>query len=281
MVELSRGGILAVSNGSENLGLGEAASRFLAGLPGKESVTSQQEVYRFVRWYGWQRPLAGLTASEVANYAERLSQSDTDNVRKLELIRAFLVYAKKEGWIQDNLAIHLKTRKVKNRVRSSSRQGMLEPVSLTQQGYDELQAELKTLQDKRLPAIDEMRRAAADKDFSENAPLDAAKEQRGQLEGRIMELEETLSSAIIIGEKREDTSKVSIGDSIILQDPISGEELRYTLVSSKEVDPARGKISGASPIGRATIGKGQGEIVEVTVPSGRLRYRIKQIERVT
>ena len=279
MVEHSRGGILAVSNGSANLGLGEAASRFLAGLPGKESVTSQQEVYKFVRWYGWERPLAGLTAAEVANYAERLSQSDADNVRKLELIRAFLVYAKKEGWIQDNLVIHLKIRRAKNRVKPSSSQGMLEPVSLTQQGYDELHAELKTLKDKRLLAIDEMRRAAADKDFKENAPLDAAKEQRGQLEGRIMQLEETLSSVSIIGERREDTSKVSIGDSIVLQDPVSGEELRYLLVSSKEVDPARGKISGASPIGKATIGKSQGEMVEVTVPAGKLRYRIKQIER--
>ena len=268
-----------MSNGSENLGLGEAASRFLAGLPVKESVTSQQEVHKFVRWYGWERLLAGLTASEVANYAERLSQSDTDNVGKLEMIRAFLVYAKKEGWIQDNLVIHLKTRRVKNRVKSSSNRGMLEPVYLTQQGYDELQAELKTLQDKRLQAIDEMRRAAADKDFKENAPLDAAKEQRGQLEGRIMELEETLSSASILGERRTGTSKVSIGDSIVLQDPVSGEELCYMLVSPREVDPARGKISGASPIGKATIGKSQGEMVEVTVPAGKLRYRIKQIER--
>ncbi len=261
------------------LKLGEAAGRFVTGLPTEESATSQQEIYKFVRWYGWERAFAELTASEVANYAERLSQSDTDYLRKLELIRNFLVYAKKAGWSKGNLAVHLKARKGKTRVRSSSRQGALKPVSLTQQGYDELQAELKTLRNKRFQAIDEMRRAAADKDFSENAPLDAAKEQRGQLEGRIRELEETLNSAVIIGDSRENTRKASIGDSIVLQDTVSGEEFRYMLVSPQEVDTSRGKISGASPIGQAAMGKSQGETIEVVVPAGRLCYLIKQVER--
>ena len=156
---------------------------------------------------------------------------------------------------------------------------MPESFSLTQQGYDELKAELDDLRGKRLQAIEEMRQAAADKDFSENAPLDAAKERRGHIEGRIMELEETLKSAVVIQEKRDDTLRVNIGDSIVLRDLVSGEELRYTLVSPREVDPARGKISNASPIGKAAIGKSQGETVEITVPAGRLRYQILQIER--
>ena len=269
---------MTVASDSENLVLGEAASRFLANLPVEERGVSQQEIYKFVRWYGWERPFARLTAPEVANYAERLSQSDADYLRKLEMLRAFLTYARKEGWTKGNLAIHLKARKGKTRARSSSKRGVPESVSLTQQGYDELKAELTVLQDKRLEVIDDMRRAAADKDFRENAPLDAAKEQRGQLEGRIMELEETLGSAVVIDEKRESTTKVSIGDNILLQDLASGEELRYTLVSPKEVDPTRGKISNASPLGKAAIGKGEGEIVEVAVPAGKMRYQIKQIE---
>ena len=150
---------------------------------------------------------------------------------------------------------------------------------MTQQGYTELEAELATLQSKSSQAIDEIRRAAADKDFRENAPLQAAREQRGQLEGRIMELEETLKSALVIDEKRENTLTVSVGDSVILVNLNSGEELRYTLVSPREVDPAGGKISHVSPIGRAIIDRGQGEIVEVAAPVGKLRYQIKQVER--
>ena len=269
-----------MSNGSQELTLGEIASLFLADLPSAGREASQQEVYKFIRWFGRGRPLVGITAAEVANYAERLSLSDTDYSRKLELMRAFLVYAKKEGWSKTNLAIHLKERKGKARLRSSSRRGAAPgTVFLTRQGYDELEAELATLQGKRSEAIDEIRRAAADKDFRENVPLEAAREQRGQLEGRIIELEETLKSAVIIDEKKKATPKVGIGDSIILCDLDSGEELHYTLVSPKEVDPTKGKISSASPIGKAIIGKGQGEMVEVVAPAGRLRYQIKQVER--
>ncbi|MBA7612519.1 Transcription elongation factor GreA [subsurface metagenome] len=261
---------------SSHPSLGEAARRFLASLSPEEGELSQQELYRFVRWYGWERPFAELTAPEVASYAERLSLSDTDYIRKLELIRAFLVYAKKGGWSKTNLAIHLKAKKVKN--QSSARQGLFQTVPLTRQGYAELEAELAALKSKRPQAIDEMRRAAADKDFRENAPLEAAREQRGQLEGRIRQLEETLKLAIIIDGKQREALRVSIGDNIILRDLSSGEELHYTLVAPREAAPTKGRISSASPIGRAIIRRGQGEIVEVTAPAGKFRYQIEQIK---
>jgi len=267
-----------VDSGSQSLSLGEAASHFLVSLLPEAREVSQQEVYRFARWYGWERPFAELTAPDIANYAERLSLSDADYTKKLELIRAFLVYAKKEGWSKSNLAIHLRPKKVKPSSQISPGRGLPEAISLTKQGYTELEVELAALKDKRPQAIDEMRKAAADKDFRENAPLGAAREQRGQLEGRIKELEETLKLATVIDEKQGVTSTVSVGDSIILRDLASGEELRYMLVSPKEVDPTRGKISSVSPIGKAVIGRGQGEVVEVTAPAGKLRYQIKQIE---
>ncbi len=266
-----------MNSGSQNPSLGEAATRFLASLPPGEEGMSQQEVYRFVRWYGWERALAELTAPEVASYAERLSLSDTDYIKKLELIQAFLVYAKKERWIKSNLATHLKAKKGKARLRASFRRGSPETISLTQQGYAGLKAELATLKSKRSEAIDEMRRAAADKDFRENAPLEAAREQCGHLEGQIKELEEALKSAVVIDEKQKVALKVSIGDSVILRNLASGEELHYTIVNYKEVGPTGGKISSASPIGKAIIGRGQGEIIEVTAPVGKLRYQIEQV----
>jgi transcription elongation factor GreA len=268
-----------VSSDNQAPGLGEAATRFLAGLSPEEREASQQEVYRFVRWYGRERPLAGLTAPEVANYAERLSLSDTNYTKKLELIRAFLVYAKKEGWSKTSLASQLKAKKSKTLTKSSSRRGVSQAVSLTQQRYDELKAELEVLKGKRLESIDEIRRAAADKDFRENAPLEAARERRGQIEGQIEEVEETLKSAVIIdGKGKKDTLKVGIGDSVVLLDLASGREVRYTIVSPREVDPTQGKISSVSPIGRALIGCSQGEVVEVVAPAGKLRYQISQVE---
>ncbi|UCB43214.1 MAG: transcription elongation factor GreA [Dehalococcoidales bacterium] len=264
-----------MTSGSE-ISLGEAARRFLADLPAETRSSSQQEIYRFVRWYGWEQTFTGLVPAGVANYAEQLSQSDADYSQKLESIRAFLSYARKRGWSKVNLATHLKTRKTKSK-STVSRGSKRQPVSLTEQGYDELKAELTVLQGKRLQLIEDIRRAAADKDFRENAPLDAAREQRGHVEGRIIELEAILGSAIILEEAREVTHTASLGDEIVLQDLASGEEVRYTLVSPTEVDATSGKISGASPIGRAIVGKVQGNVVEVTVPAGKLRYKILRI----
>ncbi|MFC1979304.1 GreA/GreB family elongation factor [Chloroflexota bacterium] len=268
-----------MSSDSQSVSMGEAVSRYLASLPAEENGRSQQEVYKLVRWYGNDRPLTGLTAPEVANYVGRLSSSDMEYAKKLEMVRAFLIYAKKEGWTKGNLATHLKTKTGKTRLHSYYGKRTTEIISLTQQGFDGLEAELVALKKKRLQVIDEMRSAAADKDFRENAPLDAAKEQCGHIEGRIRELEETLKSATIIDSQQEVKLKVSIGDSFLLLDMVSGEELRYTIVSPREVDPNKSKISTASPVGKAIIGCSQGDVVEVATPVGKSRYQIKQIER--
>ncbi|MBI4187795.1 MAG: transcription elongation factor GreA, partial [Chloroflexi bacterium] len=227
------GGVLSMDN--QNLTLNEAASQFLAGLPPEEREASQPEVSKFVRWFGVKRLLGEITAAEVENYAEKLSISDTDYLRKLGLVRAFLTSAKKKGWSKINLAVHLKGRKVKPKLWTSSKQtSSKKSVMVTREGHTELEAELTTLRSKRLEAIDEIRLAAADKDFRENVPLQAAREQRGQLEGRIMELEEALKSAVIIDEKQVTTLKINIGDNIILYDFASSEEVNYTLVSTRE-----------------------------------------------
>lgn len=265
-------------SGNQSLTLKEAATHFLVSLSPEKRQASQNEVHKFARWYGWGKPFTELKAPDIANYAERLSFSDTDYTAKLEIVRHFLAYALKEGWSKSNLAIHLKAKKVKTLPQSSSLRSSSEAVSLTKQRYAELEVELAGLMDKRSQLIEEIRRAAADKDFRENAPLAAAREQRGYVEGRIRELEDTLKSATIFDQEQKATLKVGAGNSIILRDLASNEELRYILVSPREVDPVKGKISVASPIGKAVIGHRQGEIVEVAAPVGKLRYQIKQIE---
>jgi len=268
-----------VSSDNQSPSLGEAAAQFLAKLSSTEREASQPEVYKFARWYGWERPFVRLAAPEVASYAEQLSLSDTDYDKKLKLIRSFLVHAKKEGWSLTSLAPHLKTKRAKAGLQVAAKRRLSESISLTRQKYDELKAELADLKIKSYELIDEIRLAAADKDFRENAPLAAAREQRGHVEGRIRELEETLKVATIIGEKREPALKTGVGDSIVLSDLASGEELRYMIVDPREVDPTKGKISIASPLGKALIGRSGGEIIEITAPAGKLRYQIKHIER--
>lgn len=259
--------------------LGEAATSFLRGLDKEKKEASQQEVYNFVRFYGWERTFTELSAHDIARYAECLSSSDTDYAGKLELVRSFLAFARKKGWSRTNLAAHLKARKGKSPARNSSRPHPGPVVSLTEEGCAEMKKELSNLKKRRIEAIEEVRRAAADKDFRENAPLDAAKEQRSYIEGQIRELEETLKSAVIIDKKRETVLRAAVGDSVLLRNVASGAELEYMLVAPNEIDPTRGRISTASPIGRAVAGHSQGEVVEVAAPAGKIRYEIKKLER--
>jgi transcription elongation factor GreA len=265
-----------VNSAKQNPSLGEAANLFLSGLSPEERVLSQQEVHKFVRWFGWKRSISGLTAAEVTKYAESLPSSDTDHTKKVEQLRAFLAYIRKKGWNDTNLATHLKAKKVRPGSRPLAKPDRPEPIALTAQRHAEMKAELNALRSKRLQVIDEMHKAAADKDFRENAPLQAAREQRGHLEGRIRELEDALKAVTIIGKRPATVAKASIGDSIILRDLDSGDEQYYIIVSPKEVDPAQGKISSASPIGKAVIGRSFGEVVEVATPAGKLRYEIKK-----
>jgi len=94
-----------------------------------------------------------------------------------------------------------------------------------------------------------------------------------------MELEETLKAAAILSAEGNSSRKAGIGDSVILCDLASSEEVHYTLVHPREVDPVKGKISDVSPIGKAIIGHGEGDTIEITVPAGKLRYQIKQLRR--
>ena len=268
-----------MNSSSQSPNLGDAAGSFLAGLPAEEGEQSQQAVYGFVRWYGSKRSLSLLTAHEVENYAGRLSSAQANYLTNVEQVRAFLAYARKRGWVKTNLAAHLKPRKSKTRLSSPAGRRQSSANPLTQQGYAKLEADIAGLKKRRLEVIEEMRLAAADKDFRENAPLDAAREERGYLEGRMIELEAALKSATIIDETKKTGLKISVGDSVILIDPVSGEELRYTVVSPREVDPVKGRISSHSPIGKAVIGCAQGETVEITAPLGKLRFQIKQFER--
>jgi transcription elongation factor GreA len=266
-----------MDSSSQKISLGEAASRFLSDLPPENIGISQKVLYQFVRWFGRERSLADLDAHGVANFAERISSSDADYTQKFDIIRAFLMHAKKEGWTKCSLAIHLKNRKGKPRLLASSRQMSPKTISLTKQGFEEIKEELAVLKRQRPIVVDEIRKAAADKDFRENAPLDAARERLGHLEGRIIELEATLKSATLMDDVARITHKAGIGDRIVLLDLDSGEEVHYTIVSPREVDPASGRISSSSPLGKAVVGRGCGDILEIAVPAGRIRYRIEQV----
>lgn len=257
----------------ESLSLGETAVRYLASLSPQEKEACQQEVYRFVRWYGWERPIPGLTPPEIGNYAERIADQAVDPVKKLEPVRAFLAFAKKEGLTPTNLSVHLRVKKVQGKVPQAREAPAVS--LLTEEGKERLKKELEALRGERLRLVEEVRLAREDKDFRENAPLEAAREQLAKVTARIMDLERVLGGAVA---KREGGQGVAPGHRVTLQEIASEYSVSYVLVDPREADLEKGRLSVASPIGRAVLGKHQGEEVEVSTPAGVRRYRIEKVE---
>ena len=150
----------------------------------------------------------------------------------------------------------------------------------TKEGLKKLKDELNHLKDIERPKASNAIGEARDKgDLSENAEYDAAKEAQGMLEMKISKLEAVLSNARLIDESQFDLSKVLVLSKVTIKNLNNQMQLNYTLVAESEADLKSGKISVSSPIGKGLLGKKIGEIAEVTVPSGTLKFEIISIER--
>ena len=116
-------------------------------------------------------------------------------------------------------------------------------------------------------------------DLSENAEYDAAKEAQGLLEMRISKMDAIMSNARLIDESKLDISKVLVLSKVVIKNLSNQMQMNYTLVAESEADLKSGKISVNSPIGKGLLGKKVGEIAEVTVPNGVLKFEIVSIDR--
>jgi len=150
----------------------------------------------------------------------------------------------------------------------------------TEEGLKKLRGDLNTLKDIERPKISNAIAEARDKgDLSENAEYDAAKEAQGMLEMKISKLEETLAEARLMDESQLDTSKILVLSKVKIKNETNGMEMDYMLVADGEADLASGKISVNSPIGKGLLGKSVGDIAEISVPNGTLKFKILEISR--
>jgi transcription elongation factor GreA len=152
----------------------------------------------------------------------------------------------------------------------------LKRVPITLRGAEALRTELRTLKSEARPnVIKAIAEARAHGDLSENAEYHAAREQQGFIEGRILELESKISSAEVIDvTQMENTGKVIFGATVELEDEDSGAKVTYQIVGEDEADIKLSRISFASPIARALVGKSEGDAVEVVTPGGRRNYEV-------
>lgn len=150
----------------------------------------------------------------------------------------------------------------------------------TAEGLKKLREELDHLKSIERPKASQAIAEARDKgDLSENAEYDAAKEAQGMLEMKIAKMEEVVSNARLIDESQLDVSKVLVLSTVKIKNQTNGMEIKYTLVAESEADLKTGKISVTSPIGKGLLGKSVGEIAEINVPNGVLKFEILAISR--
>ncbi len=156
---------------------------------------------------------------------------------------------------------------------------MTDRVILTTAGAARLRAELNKLKRVERPrVIAAIAEARSHGDLSENAEYDAAKEQQGFIEGRIIELESSLSIAEIVNPaKIGGGGKVVFGAAVALYDAETEAEVSYQLVGNLEADLDQGRISISSPIGRALLGRHEGDEIEVDAPAGKRLYEILKV----
>ncbi len=153
-------------------------------------------------------------------------------------------------------------------------------VFLTIDGLKMLEEELEELKTvKRREVAERIKQAIGFGDISENSEYEDAKNEQAFIEGRILTLEKMLRNAKIIDDESIATEVVSIGSTVLLKDLEYGDQFEYTIVGSVEADPGANKISNESPVGKAILGMTKGNVVEVSVPAGQLKYQIIDILR--
>ncbi len=158
---------------------------------------------------------------------------------------------------------------------------MAETQYFSAEGLERIKNELTELISVQRSAISQQIAEARDKgDLSENAEYDAAKEAQGLLELKISKLQTIVQNARIIDESKIDDSKALLLSTVTLRNVTNKKEMSYTLVPEKEADIRNGKISVSSPIAQGILGKSVGDIAEISVPAGIMKFEIVKIERL-
>lgn len=150
----------------------------------------------------------------------------------------------------------------------------------SEEGLLKIRNELKELTTVQRPYISAQIAEARDKgDLSENAEYDAAKEAQGLLELKISNLQEIVRNARVIDESKIDKSKVLLLSRVTIKNSANGVTMEYMIVPEKEADMKSGKISVSSPIAKGLLGKTVGELAEIQVPAGNMKFEIVDIKR--
>jgi len=208
-----------------------------------------------------------------------LKHSNQNASKKLTVARDYLNYIHTEGFTESNLGNHIRNKKGRRSgsvsLKSKVHEGDL--VEISKEYHDSLEKELNVKYKEREDVVVDINKAAADKDFRENAPLEAAREKQGLIESQIKTIEETLRKSVIFNTKRSNKKNkiAQIGSKVTLEK--ENKRIKINLVASPEADVNLSKISLESPLGKALLGKGENDHVTISAPAGEIKYKIVKV----
>ena len=264
---------------SEIDNLSAAFQYYVQSSSRKLNNTAQQEIGRMVRWLGAERVVETITPSEIGLYSDEFAKrsSTTTSPQKVAHIKKFLAFLRTSELTNSNLASHLRMKKSNvGKITKKLEDTKVEQINLTEAGYKDYLKQLKDYKSERPQLADEVRRAAADGDIRENAPLDAAREKIEMVNSKIFEIEAILKVANII-DNTTGGDRIVIGSKVSVKNHQNENNYEYQLVEANEANPLLGKISSVSPVGSAILGRRIGDEVTVSTPGGEQIYTIYSI----
>lgn len=266
-----------VSVQAAQISLAAALSEYVQTLKPAQRIASESFVHKFVEHMGDELPCAALTAARVESYAEsEIRDRDPHAPDRVSALKSWFHFLKKKGYIPDNYGARIRVRRTsRHRGVMASTRLQETPVEMTAEGLEARKRELEELQSQRPEIVRAIAAAREDKDFRENAPLQAAREQLGMADGRIKQLESDIKRAVVSDSSRGDISV--IGSIVTVTRLDTATHMEFVLVGAREANAAEMRISVDSPVGKQLLGRRIGDEVAVVIPSGTAQYRVDAI----
>lgn len=267
------------ASASTDLTLGKVLEEYLQTLSPEAHNTQGVYVRKYVEYAGHHFTLDSLTGHRVELYAEReIRASDPAAPERVAALKEWFQFLKKRSYTEKNLGVHIRLRKSPtSNGRAVIRQAHHDPIEMTADGLATLKVELEELEAEVPNLLREVSVAREDKDFRENAPLDAAREALAFNEQRRRALTQAIKRAVVVEATNDDTS--TVGSAVTVARTDTNQEVSYTLVSAREANAAERKISIESPVGKQLLGRRPGDEVVVAAPSGDIHFVVRSVAR--
>ena len=256
----------------------EAFREYMKSLKPDQQHAQETYIRRCVEHFGEETQIASLTGSRIEQFAEtQIRAADPNAQERVTALKQYFQFIRKRGYAAENFGIHIRVRRPAGGRAANAQQVRLEeaPMEMTREGVETRKGKLSELQDRRPDVLRAIATAREDKDFRENAPLQAAREELAMIDGQVKQLEMELKRSVVVEQTSNDLS--SMGSQVNVTRLDTGKVETFILVGGREANAKERKISVESPVGKELLGKRAGDEVEVTVPSGKIPYRIDAI----